>query len=99
VFLIDVLLSTASGIVFGLILTEYVKNDLAIIGLSGLGGMFGESALKALMKIKLGKKIKIQIGFEDDSGVIVKQENYSCTQNPAKNNHYVCSRDEKPNRK
>jgi FtsH-binding integral membrane protein len=74
--IIDVILSGVSGLVLGLILTEYLKNELAIIGLSGLGGMFGVSALKILMKLKLGKKIKIQVGFDDDSTIHTHQNKY-----------------------
>lgn len=74
IFFIDVILSSLSGVTFGLILTEYIKNELTIIGLSGLGGMFGVSALKTLIKLRLGKKIKIHIAFEDENNIIVKSE-------------------------
>jgi len=95
VFLIDVLLSTLSGIVFSMILTEYIKNDLSIIGLSGLGGMFGESILKALMKLKLGKRIRIHISFEEDEDIVVKHNTYDCVQHPTKKDHYNCIKEKK----
>lgn len=75
-FIIDVILSGVSGLVLGLILTEYIKNEMAVIGLSGFGGMFGVTALKILMKLKLGKKIKIQVGFEEDSTLQTNQDEY-----------------------
>lgn len=66
VFIIDVLLSTVSGIVLALILAERITNAFTLIGLSGLGGMFGLSGLKAIMKLNLGKKVRIQIGFDEE---------------------------------
>jgi hypothetical protein len=64
-FIIDVLLSTLSGLILSLILSEILGNQLCVLGFSGLGGLFGVSGFKLLMKLKLGKRIKIQIGFDE----------------------------------
>jgi hypothetical protein len=65
VFVIDVFLSGISGIVLGFILSEQIQNELAIIGLSGLGGLFGVGALKALMKSNLEKLIHFPVNLDD----------------------------------
>ena len=67
IFTIDATISGISGIVLSFIISEHIKNGIAIIGLSGLGGMFGVSALKSLIKLNLGKKINIQLLSEDDN--------------------------------
>lgn len=66
IFIIDVLLSAVCGIIVALILSNFIKSELAIIGIGGLGGLLGVSSIKLLMKFKLGQKINIQIGFDDD---------------------------------
>ncbi len=67
VFVIDVLLSSVCGIVTSLILSYFILNELVVIGISGLGGLLGVSGIKAFMAFKVGKKIRVEIGFEDKS--------------------------------
>lgn len=94
VFMIDVALSGLSGVVLGFILSEMIKNELVIIGLSGLGGMFGVTALKTLMKLQLGKKINIQLSFDDEEDEHTKiKHNYVCEKNQT-DDHYDCVRQE-----
>ncbi|MFW6014939.1 MAG: hypothetical protein ACOCRK_00715 [bacterium] len=73
IFIIDVLLSALCGIILALVLSSYIEHELTIIGISGLGGLLGVSSIKILMKFKLGQKIKIQIGFEEDEDELLDE--------------------------
>ena len=65
----DVLVSAMMGTIFALLFSEFNESILVLIGISGLGGMFGSSAIKLLIQFKLGRRIKIQIGFDEgDNG-------------------------------
>lgn len=68
-FIVDVLLSSVSGLLIAMTLLDFVESKILLMGLSGLGGMFGVSALKILMCKKLNKKIKIHIDLGDDKDI------------------------------
>lgn len=91
VFMIDVALSGISGIVLGLILSEHIQNELAIIGLSGLGGMFGVSGLKALMKMKLGHLLQINLPHEDPFETKINDEH---AKKDSKDSYYNCTKEQ-----
>lgn len=90
VFVIDVALSGISGIVLGFILSEQIQNELAIIGLSGLGGMFGVGALKALMKSNLDKLVHIPINFDEHN----KGHNANANIKDTKDDYYNCTKEQ-----
>ena len=58
--IIDVVISGMSGCIFALILSASFKEPLAIIGLSGAGGLFGVESLQALMKSRVSEKIRFK---------------------------------------
>lgn len=64
--IIDVFLSSICGLILALLLSAFITSELTLIGLSGFGGLFGTAGMKTIMKFNLGKRVKIQIGFDDD---------------------------------
>lgn len=61
VFIIDVILSGISGVILSFLFSELCKNDLMLIGISGLGSIFGVNGLKMLIKYNLDQKVNLSI--------------------------------------